>query len=290
MAPSTPCRPPLTHGATLVLQGRFEPGEALDLIERHACTAIYTLPAMTNALLAHPAFEPRRTASLRTGVTIGAPQDVIKAATQLGAAEICNIYGSTESYGNCCVTPASLAARAARRAVRVRRCPACTCAFAIRRRARACKPGEVGQIEVKGYLTRGYAGASARHTAEAFTPDGYFMTGDLGAVAAGRRHRVHGASLRDDQALGHQRLAGRGGGGAAAARGRGARGRDGRRRSRSGRDHRRLRRRPARCRAHEGCAARPLPHDDCRATRFPIGCTCARPCRRRPQASCCGAS
>ena len=26
----------LTHGATLVLQGRFEPGEALDLIERHA--------------------------------------------------------------------------------------------------------------------------------------------------------------------------------------------------------------------------------------------------------------
>ena len=46
----------VTHGATLVLQGRFEPGEALDLIERHACTAIYTLPAMTNALLAHPAF------------------------------------------------------------------------------------------------------------------------------------------------------------------------------------------------------------------------------------------
>ena len=40
----------LTHGATLVLQSRFEPGEALDLIERHECTAIYTLPAMTSAL------------------------------------------------------------------------------------------------------------------------------------------------------------------------------------------------------------------------------------------------
>ena len=51
----------LTHGATLVLQSRFEPGGALDLIERHRCTAIYTLPAMTNALLAHPAFKPERT-------------------------------------------------------------------------------------------------------------------------------------------------------------------------------------------------------------------------------------
>jgi fatty-acyl-CoA synthase len=47
---------------------------------------------------------------------------------------------------------------------------------------RDCGPGEAGQIEVKGYLTRGYAGASARHNAEAFTPDGYFVTGDLGTL------------------------------------------------------------------------------------------------------------
>ena len=39
------------------------------------------------------------------GINVTAPQDVIKAATQLGAAEICNIYGGTEGYGNCCVTP-----------------------------------------------------------------------------------------------------------------------------------------------------------------------------------------
>ena len=171
----------MTHGATLVLQGRFEPGEALDLIERHACTAIYTLPAMTNALLAHPAFAPRRTASLRTGVTIGAPQDVIKAATQLGAAEICNIYGSTEGYGNCCVTPHHwpLEQRASCQGPPL---PGVQVRIRDPETAQACKPGDVGQIEVKGYLTRGYAGASARHTAEAFMPDGYFATGDLGAL------------------------------------------------------------------------------------------------------------
>src|SRR5215813_12575171 len=46
----------VSHGAALVLQGHFDAGGALDLIERHKCTAIYTLPAMTNALVGHPRF------------------------------------------------------------------------------------------------------------------------------------------------------------------------------------------------------------------------------------------
>jgi fatty-acyl-CoA synthase len=169
----------LTHGATLVLQGRFEPGEALDLIERHQCTAIYTLPAMTNALLAHPQFEPRRTASLRTGVTIGSPQDVIKAAEELGAAEICNIYGSTETYGNCCVTPHywPLEKRAACQGPPL---PGVTLRIRDLESGTACPPEKPGLVEVRGYLTRGYAGDSARHNAEVFTTDGYFKTGDLG--------------------------------------------------------------------------------------------------------------
>lgn len=171
----------LTHGATLVLQPRFEPGEALELIERHRCTAIYTLPAMTSALLAHPQFASARTQSLRTGLTIGSAQDVMRAATELGASEICNIYGSTETYGNCCVTPHdwSLQRRAACQGpplpgVRIRIRDPITAA--------TCPPGTPGLVEVRGYLTRGYAGDSARHTADVFTADGYFKTGDLGAL------------------------------------------------------------------------------------------------------------
>jgi fatty-acyl-CoA synthase len=171
----------LTHGATLVLQGRFEPGEALDLIEGQQCTAIYTLPVMTNALLAHAAFAPQRTASLRTGVTIGTPQDVIKAARQLGAAAICNIYGSTESYGNCCVTPHHwpLEQRAVCQGPPL---PGVHVRIRHPGTGQPCKPGEVGQIEVKGYLTRGYMGTGAHLSAATFTPDGYFITGDLGAL------------------------------------------------------------------------------------------------------------
>jgi fatty-acyl-CoA synthase len=91
----------LTHGAALVLQGKFDPGEAIALIERHRCTALYTLPAITSAIVSHPTFRPERVGSLRTGLTIGAPQDVLVAAQVLGASEICNVYGQTESYGNC---------------------------------------------------------------------------------------------------------------------------------------------------------------------------------------------
>ena len=73
-----------THGATLVLQDRFEPGEALALIERHHCTAIYTLPTMTTALIQHRDFGLARTGSLRTGLTIGTAQNLVDAATILG--------------------------------------------------------------------------------------------------------------------------------------------------------------------------------------------------------------
>jgi fatty-acyl-CoA synthase len=44
--------------------------------------------------------------------------------------------------------------------------------------------GEVGLIEVKGYLTPGYDGASRDQNAKAFTADGYFRTGDLGLINA----------------------------------------------------------------------------------------------------------
>jgi fatty-acyl-CoA synthase len=182
----------ITHGVTLVMQGHFEAGGALDLIEREKCTAIYTLPAMTNALVAHPAFHRSRTASLRTGLTIGAPQDVMKAAQQLGASEICNIYGGTENYGNCCVTPHDwpLDRRATCQGLPLP---------GVQLRIRDpdigdARPGEVGEIEVKGYLTRGYLGDSAQFNASVFTSDGFFRTGDLGSLQPDGTLRYAGRS------------------------------------------------------------------------------------------------
>jgi fatty-acyl-CoA synthase len=165
----------------LVLQGRFEPGEAIDLIERHQCTALYTLPAITSAIISHASFRPERVRSLRTGLTIGAPQDVMTAATVLGAAEICNVYGQTESYGNCCVTPHDwpLERRAACQGPPL---PGVQVRIVDSETGAELPPGEEGMIEVRGYIMRGYLGSSATQTADAITPDAFFRTGDMGRV------------------------------------------------------------------------------------------------------------
>jgi fatty-acyl-CoA synthase len=164
-----------------VLQGRFDPGEWLGLIERHRCTAVYTLPSITGAALRHPDFRPERVRSLRTGLMIGSPEEVRIAAEELGARQICNIYGSTEIYGNCCVTPCDwpLDRRMHSQGPPL---PGVTLRIVDPEGGRVLRSGETGAVEVAGYVTPGYAGASAAHNAAAFTPDGHFRTGDLGLV------------------------------------------------------------------------------------------------------------
>jgi fatty-acyl-CoA synthase len=168
----------LSHGATLVLQSRFEPGEALDLIERHRCTSIYTLPAMTAALIRHADFRPERTASLQKGLTIGAPQDVVQAVTVLGATHLSNVYGSSESYGNCCVTPHHWPLEK-RSLCQGPPLPGVTLRIIDAETGAVLGPGQPGQLEVTGYLTPGYAGDSAQYNATLFTPDGWLRTGDI---------------------------------------------------------------------------------------------------------------
>lgn len=170
----------LTHAATLVLQSRFDPEAALSLLERERCTAIYTLPAMTRALLNHPSFAPHRVESLTRGVTIGPPAEVRAVADELGVDGVCNIYGSTEVYGNCCVTPgtAPLERRLTSQGpplpgVRVR--------VVDPGSRRELPAGETGAIEVHGRVTPGYVDADGRPV-PVIDADGWFRTGDLGAL------------------------------------------------------------------------------------------------------------
>lgn len=172
-----------THGATMVLPARFEAGEALDLVERHRCTAIYTLPAVTSALLRHPEFRRDRLTSLRTGLTIGTPEDFRLATDRLGVPELCNIYGATETYGNCAVTWHHWPKE--RRAV----CqgpilPGQQVRFRDRETGALCAEGETGLAEVSGRVSPGYFGRSEAANAAAFTEDGFYRTGDFGHLDA----------------------------------------------------------------------------------------------------------
>lgn len=172
----------LTHGATLVLQGRFDAGEALDLIERHRCTSIYTLPGMTSAIIGHPDFKRERTRSLRVGMTIGSPQDVINAAEVMGAAGMCNVYGSSETGGNCCVTHHDwpLERRANCQGLPL---PGVMLRIVDESSGTPLGPNQPGLVEVKGpYVMHGYTASSAVHNASVFTPDGWFQSGDIGQL------------------------------------------------------------------------------------------------------------
>ncbi|MDE1950299.1 MAG: acyl--CoA ligase [Burkholderiales bacterium] len=172
-----------THGATLVLLEKFEAGAAIAAIERDRCTAIYTLPAMSSAIVRHPEYRKPRLASLRTGVTIGSAEEFLAAVEGLGASELCNIYGATETCGNCAVTwhhwPLQRRAQCQGPAL-----PGQDIRFVDEASGSPVAPGTPGLAEVRGYVTAGYQGASAAQNEKAFTADGYYRTGDFGRFNA----------------------------------------------------------------------------------------------------------
>jgi fatty-acyl-CoA synthase len=179
----------MTHGGTLVLQESFEAGAALDLIERERCTVYYGTPNIALALTEHPERRRHDLSSLRTGAAIGAPA-AMQLVMDLGAREICNVYGLTECYGNCSVTDAHDPPDVRRTTVG-RPLPGMEIRIVDRETRRPLPPGEVGEILVRGYLTPGYYKDTARN-AEAFDADGFLVTGDLGTLDADGRLRFRG--------------------------------------------------------------------------------------------------
>ena len=222
----------------------------------------------------------RRTASLRTGVTIGAPQDVIKAATATGCGrdlqhlrqhgELRKLlrHAPSLAVGEAGELPGSALARR------------CTLRIRDPSTGEQCQPGEIGQIEVQG-LSHARLCGRQRATQRRGLRAGRLLQDRRSRLAAPRwRLRLCRAPLRDDQALRHQRLACRGGGGPAAASARRACGRDGC--SRSGRRERSsspiVVPKPGAAPAR-GCAPRPLPREAVELQGSGSGVGCARACR-----------
>ena len=180
----------MTHGGCAVLQTRFEARQALDLIEDEKCTVFYGMANMAHAIHEHPAWSPARVATMRTGLTIGPPEDVRFIMQALSADALCNVYGSTETYGNASVCDAEdplelrlhtqglpLPGMRMRTVDPVTRTP--------------LPAGTVGELAVAGCVTAEYFRAPAL-TAQSFDADGYFLTGDLGLIGTDGRVRYRG--------------------------------------------------------------------------------------------------
>jgi fatty-acyl-CoA synthase len=172
----------LTHGGALVLQESFEPGEALALLDGERCSVYYGMANMARAMLEHPDRPRRRLAAMRTGLTIGLPEDLAMTMEAVNAPQLCNVYGATETYGNCAVTDAD-DPRERRLTTQGRPLPGMTIRVVEPESGRTLAANETGELRVQGWVTPGYY-CDPEQTRAAFDADGFFITGDLGELDA----------------------------------------------------------------------------------------------------------
>lgn len=169
----------LTHGGCLVLQEHFNAGEALSLIERERCSLLYGTPNMVQALVDHENRTKHDLSTLRSGAMIGTPEQLM-GAVKLGASQICNVYGLSETYGNCTVIDAGEPLSVRLQSVGAP-LPGVTLRICHIETGAEIPVGEVGEIRVQGPLFSAYY-KDEEKTCEAFDAQGFFCTGDLGTL------------------------------------------------------------------------------------------------------------
>ena len=171
-------------GASHVVLPAFDPGAALDLLERERCTATIAVPAMLAAMNEEQLARPRDTSSLRVLTHGAAPvaTEVLRRATvAFPAAELVHLYGTTE-----CAPLITASAHEERLldGPLARSCGQALvgCEVAILDPLGERLPvGEVGEVVVRGpNVMRGYWD-KPRETAEVLV-DGWYRTGDLGRL------------------------------------------------------------------------------------------------------------
>jgi fatty-acyl-CoA synthase len=175
-----------THGATIVYPSdAFDPTHVLETIEAEQCTALYGVPTMFIAELAHPEFSRFDLTSLRTGVMAGSPcpVEVMKAAVdRMHMTEVTICYGMTETSP---VSTQTLPDDSLhhRTATVGRAHPHVEIRIADPETGATLARGETGEFCTRGYsVMQGYWNDEAR-TAEAIDADGWMHTGDLAVMA-----------------------------------------------------------------------------------------------------------
>jgi long-chain acyl-CoA synthetase len=169
----------VVSGGTLTLLPRFDPGKALEIIERDGVTIFEGVPTMYSAMLHHQVDPPPDTTSLRLCVSGGAalPVEVLRSFERTFGCIILEGYGLSETspvasfnHPDQVRKPGSVGTPVEGVEMRL-----------VGDGGADAAPGEVGEIAIRGHnVMKGYWG-KPEATAEAI-PDGWFRTGDIGRV------------------------------------------------------------------------------------------------------------
>jgi acyl-CoA synthetase (AMP-forming)/AMP-acid ligase II len=167
----------LAAGGTAHIGSRFIPAGLAGAIRQHQATVLMAVPTMYQALLDDERRHGGLLADVRLAVCGSAPltaQTAERLATELGRAPLVR-YGLTEtgldvSHTVTGIRPGSVGVPFPGALVRVWADTA------------LAAPGADGEVQIRGpHVFHGYAGNPSA-TAEAFTADGWFRTGDIGRL------------------------------------------------------------------------------------------------------------
>lgn len=167
---------PSVVGAPVALLDRFEPGAAVDLIEAESCRFTMAATPFLHGLVEEYG-RRRRRSSLRHFLCGGAdvPPPLVRQATEVLGCHVGRVYGSSEFPTFSCGRPGDGP-----------EVNADTDGLPIgpaqgRLDPASGRPADVGELLVRGpELFLGYLDPALNDAA--FTPDGYFRTGDLASV------------------------------------------------------------------------------------------------------------
>lgn len=168
-------------GATLVLQEEFHARDALRLVGAERVTVLHGVPTMFHLLMRDATFDPTRLRSLRSGIIAGGS---VSEALACRVREFCDVemaYGLTETGPTVAVTRRSDADD--KRSTTVGRpLPGVDVKVVDFVTGALHGPEAVGELAVRGpNVMLGYARMPAE-TRRSYTPEGFFLTGDLGII------------------------------------------------------------------------------------------------------------
>jgi len=179
----------LTHGASLVLQGAFEAGAAIDTVRRTGATVYYGTGNMTRAMLDHPDYTSAKVGSLQKGNAGTVAEYKRMTLVEMGIKGAVPAYGLTESYGNATVGEVDDELEV-KIATSGKLLPGMDMRIVDPETGTDLAPGEVGLVLLRGHVTSGYL-HSPPEASQSLRADGWFDTGDLGALDGDGRFRFH---------------------------------------------------------------------------------------------------